>query len=537
MSKRARSTLRILPFSGRIGHDLGHPELVGELLRDPPAGLLLVGRRDDRLPQRDPAATSPADLQLVVAFEEHRLGQHDVRVAGDLARHRVDDDQQVEAVDRLDGLGAVRQCLDDVRGVDEPALDRVRLARNGGFPDSRGDLFVGERILLAVRVVGVGLGALRILRQRVTRDLDAVLDVDAAAPSPVAEQRVQQRNSTAALRVVAVPVDAASRVDQRGRPAQRQLPRGLADQRRVEAGLGGGPLGRGRLDLLDELVEAESVLRDEGPVVPAFGDEDVHPRQQQGEVGARLDRQPVLRLARRHRVARVDHDDRDPARHRVGELLHLQVVHVLAEVRTDQHQAVGVLDVGRFGRAEALAVGQVEADVARAAALCERGAGHVDAPVALQHVLDEAHADAVVQHGDRFRPVRALDLLHAVGDVRQRLVPGRRLPRVLAAFAGPDQRRAQAVRIVDRARRAAAARAQPSAALRVDGIALELPHLAVAHRGEAGTAPEAHLAEGRNGRDLAGGSGGVGEVGEGWDLGGGGAGTERCCGDLQESPA
>ncbi len=93
-----------------------------------------------------------------------------------------------------------------------------------------------------------------------------------------------------------------------------------------------------------------------------------------------------------------------------------------------------------------------EADVARAAALRERGAGHVDAAVALQHVLDEAHADAVVEHGDRFRPVRALDLLHAVGDVRQRLVPGRRLPRFLAAFAGPDQRRAQAVRVVDRRR-------------------------------------------------------------------------------------
>ena len=48
------------------------------------------------------------------------------------------------------------------------------------------------------------------------------------------------------------------------------------------------------------------------------------------------------------------------------EFLHLRVVHVLAEVRADEHQAIGVLDVGGLGRAEAGAEGEREADVARA---------------------------------------------------------------------------------------------------------------------------------------------------------------------------
>jgi len=58
-----------------------------------------------------------------------------------------------------------------------------------------------------------------------------------------------------------------------------------------------------------------------------------------------------------------------PALHRLRELLHLRVVHVLAQVRADQHQAIGIPDVGRFGRADAGTEGEQEADVARAAAL------------------------------------------------------------------------------------------------------------------------------------------------------------------------
>jgi hypothetical protein len=98
-----------------------------------------------------------------------------------------------------------------------------------------------------------------------------------------------------------------------------------------------------------EIIEAVAVLRNEIRIVEAFGHEDVHPGEQQREVRTRLHGQVVLRLARRNRESRVRHDDRRTVAVRLRELLHLRVVHVLAEVRADQHQAAGIADVGAFG--------------------------------------------------------------------------------------------------------------------------------------------------------------------------------------------
>ena len=243
---------------------------------------------------------------------------------------------------------------------------------------------------------------------------------------------------------------------------------------------------------------------DEGLVVAALADEQVHPRQQQRQIGAGLDRQPVLGLAGGDGEARVDHDHRHAPLDRLGKLLHLRVVHVLAQVRADQHQAVGALDVGRLGRADAAAEGQLEADVARAAALRIRRPGVVDDAVALQHVLDETLPEAVVEQRDRLRTVLGLDLGHTLGDVAEGHVPADGLPLLLAALADAQQRLADAVRVVVRTDGAGAARAQPAVALRVLRIALELPQLAVAHVGDATAAPEAHLAESGNGRHRAG---------------------------------
>ena len=395
-----------------------NPELVRELLRDPPAGLLLGGRGDDRLAQRRPPGAAEAAAQLVVALEERVLRQHDVGVAGDLARQRVDDDQQVEVVDRLQRLARVRQRVEDVRRVDEPALDRVGLGRQRRVADAGRDALVGERKARAVGTVGLGLVRLRVLGQRVRRDLHAGGQVEPALAAPVAEQRGQERDRAAALRVVAVPDDAPARVHDRRGTVARELARRRADQAGVDAGFRRRPLGRVRLDLGGELVEAVAVLLDERAVVAAFAHQHVHPREQQREVGAGPDRQPVLGLARGDREARVDDDDRDAPLHRLRELLHLRVVHVLAQVRADEHEAVGVGDVGRLGRAQAGAERQREPDVARTAALRVRRAGEVDRAPALQDVLEEALPDAVRDGGDGFGAVLRLDLLHLLGDVR-----------------------------------------------------------------------------------------------------------------------
>ena len=58
-----------------------------------------------------------------------------------------------------------------------------------------------------------------------------------------------------------------------------------------------------------------AVLGDKRLVIALFAHQQLHPGQQQREVGARLERQPVFGLARRHGVARIDHDHRHAAAH------------------------------------------------------------------------------------------------------------------------------------------------------------------------------------------------------------------------------
>ena len=241
--------------------------------------------------------------------------------------------------------------------------------------------------------------------------------------------------------------------------------------------------------------------RDVVLVVEPLAHEHVHPGEEEREVGPRLDRQVVLRLARRDREARVGDDDRRAAADRVGELLHLRVVHVLAEVRADEDEAAGVLDVGALGRADRLPEGQLEAHVARAAALGERRGGGVRRAEGLQRVLQERPAEAVAEEGDRLRTVLGLDLLHLLGDVPEGLVPGDLGPLLLAADAGAEERGAQAVGVEVRADAARAPRAEAAPGQGVLGVALDLPEDAVPHGGDRVALPEAEVAEGRDRAD------------------------------------
>ena len=472
-------------------------ELDRQFACDPPVRFLVVRWRHDRLAQRDERFAEQLDVELLVALEVGGLGEHDVRPAGDLRRNHVHDDHQVELLDRADGLGLVGHRVDQVRRIDEPALDRVGLAGECRLADARRDRLARKRITV-VGVVYLASHRLGVGRVRVARHVHARREVEAALASPAAEQRVQQRNGASALRIVAVPGRAAARVDERRGAVARHDSRSLADQLGRDAGLRIGPLGRARRNLRLEVLEAEAVLLDVLAIVEAFRDDHVHPREQQREVGARLHRQVVLRLARGDREAGVGDDDRGAGSDGVSELLHLRVVHVLAEVRADQHQAAGVRDVGALRRADALAVGELEADVARSAALRERRRGDVRAAVCLERVLQERAADAVAEERHRLGTVLGLDLLHAFGDVAERFVPGDLDPRFLAAGLVAHQRRAQAIRVEVGADAAGPPRAKPSPGQRVVRMARDLPEPAVAHVGERVALPEADVAEGRD---------------------------------------
>ena len=80
-------------------------QLERQLPRDPPVGLLVARRLDDGLAQRHERLAEHLDVEVVVALQVGRLGQHDVGPARDLAADHVHDHQQVEALDGPDRLG------------------------------------------------------------------------------------------------------------------------------------------------------------------------------------------------------------------------------------------------------------------------------------------------------------------------------------------------------------------------------------------------------------------------------------------------
>ena len=99
-----------------------------------------------------------------------------------------------------------------------------------------------ERYLPA-RVVDLALRGLRIRRIGIARARPSDTGrVEAALASPAPEQRVQQRDRAAPLRVVAVPGGVAPGMHERRGPVAGHLARGLADDGRLDARLRVGPL-------------------------------------------------------------------------------------------------------------------------------------------------------------------------------------------------------------------------------------------------------------------------------------------------------
>src|SRR5665213_756045 len=181
------------------------------------------------------------------------------------------------------------------------------------------------------------------------------------------------------------------------------------------------------------------------------------------------------------------------------ELLHLTVVHGLAEVRTDEHNALRILNVRSLWRAYIIAVRESEAYVAWPAALRKRGCSNVVGAVGSERVLEERAAKSVDESSKRFGTVGGLDLLHLLGDKVQRFIPGNFLPLLLATLTDANQRRAQTVGIGMRTDSSGAARAKTPARERIERVAFNLPQLSIAHAGDGAAFPEADVAEGGNG--------------------------------------
>jgi hypothetical protein len=483
--------LDVLP--GVVG---AQAELLGKLPRDPPVGLLVVRSVDHGLAQGDERLAEEFHVDVVVPLEVHRLGQDHVGPARNLARDDVHHREQVERFDRADGFCLVGQRVDQVGRVGEPAPDGVRLPGERRVPNAGGDGLAGERV---PRPGVVDLASLRlgVRRVRVAGDVHARRHVEAALAAPASQEGVEEGDRPASLRVVAVPGGVAARVHERRGLVARHLVRRFADHARLDSRLGIGPLGREGRELRLERVETEPVRLDVRLVVEFLVGDHVHPGQQQRQIGAWLDRQVVLRLARRHGEPRVDNDDGRAAADGVGELLCLGVVHVLAQVGADEHQALRVSDVGALRRPDFLSEGQGKAHVPRPATLGEGRRGDVRRSERPDRVLEEGAADAMREQRDRFGTVPRLDLLHLPGDHVQGLVPRDRGPFLLAParVRAANERCLQAVRVEMGPDATGTPRAQPATAQRILRVPLDLPELPLLHVRDGAALPEADVAE------------------------------------------
>ena len=80
----------------------------------------------------------------------------------------------------------------------------------------------------------------------------------------------------------------------------------------------------------------------------------------------------MLRLAGGDGKPRVDNDDAGSLGDCLGEFLHLGIVHVLAQVASDQDETLGIPYVGPFRGSRVLPEGQPEPGIPWPAALRER---------------------------------------------------------------------------------------------------------------------------------------------------------------------
>src|SRR5665213_1540990 len=183
-----------------------------------------------------------------------------------------------------------------------------------------------------------------------------------------------------------------ARMHQSCRTIACHLTSGRPNHIRLNPCLGIRPLRRARLNRGNKLLKAEAVLVDVFLVVELLRDNYVHPREDESHVCSRLDRKVILRLAGGDGEPWIGNDDRGSTPNGAGKLLHLRVVHVLANMRADEHDASRIFNVSTFDAFDVISVGQCEAYIAWSAALRKRWRRDIVRSICPQGVFEEGPA-------------------------------------------------------------------------------------------------------------------------------------------------
>ena len=489
---------------------LAQAEPLCQLLHDPVVRLRVEQGLDDLVPLDDEGPQRLLRVERVLALQVGRLREDDVGLPGHVRGEDVDGADELHLIDHPLGLGPVRHAVERVLLVDHPPLHRVRLALEHIFP-----AHVVDAVPCIVEGVGDGhavdpggFGVIEGGNQGVAEADRAARD-QAAHGVPVPHDGVDDGNGTPELGLVAVEGAPPAVVEDALGRRIGEVAGDLHDPFGRHGALRGRPLGRVGLYVLLELVESVGVALHEALVVELLFDDHMDHGEHQGQVGAGLDGDPDVGLARRHRVAGVD----------VDELV--AVVQVLEEIdRVRCENRLGPVGPGHddeaavpYVREREGAVGMEEAHVVGHQAL--RGVPEgVGGPEGLGHVEEEVLLEPLggAKH-DALRAVALLELEEFLGRVVQGLFPARPPPLPGPPRPGADKGVLQAVRVVGDLQGRLPPGAEPPLGLRVIRISVQLGHHAVldagqhaalvhadgAHRGHGPDLPRGGLLQGRQG--------------------------------------
>ena len=194
-------------------------------------------------------------------------------------------------------------------------------------------------------------------------------------------------------------------MDNGGRRGIRHHPCRFTDRGRLDTGDAISPFRGGAAHVLSQGIKPVGVLLNILLIESLLIDDHVDPGKQEGQVGGRTDGQPVLRFTGDCGETRIDGDDGRTFVNGIRHLLHLAVVHILAQVGSQQYQTAGVANIRRFGRAQAGSVGRHKGYFPWSTTLCKGRRSNIDRTHRLQQLPKMISGRTVIEERDALRTI------------------------------------------------------------------------------------------------------------------------------------
>ncbi len=367
----------------------------------------------------------------VCGFGQNNIGHHRCIVGSDINRYK-----EIEILYRLYRLSRIRHRGQYICPCHDPALYWVGNSGNSCKADSLHQFRFRK---------GMGSNGYRAFcgrRERFARDsfqASFCRQIYPALSSPCPKDGGEYGQASFTLGVVAVPCRESPRMYTYGWRVPADFPCSLNNKIDGQFGFLRCPLRRVFTDSFPQFIEASSVSVDVIPVIHSFIDYYVNPGKHEGHVSARFDRKPVGRLSGSCGEPGINNDDPCVIPQRLGEVLHLGVVHVLSKVRAEKDDYPAVYEVDPFRGTDVIPVGEFKGNNPCAPALTEGREGVVGTAQCPPERHQVARYPAVHQKRQRLGPVTVFDCGNLFCYIVQGFAPGRAFVFAFPSCSGSDQ--------------------------------------------------------------------------------------------------